>query len=268
MLEKKITFIGGGNMAEGIIRGMIQNEACKKETIEVFDVVERRLEYLKETYQIGIVSDIKESMEKADILFIAVRPQDAQQVLNQIKEYGREDALVVSICAGITLDAMLETVGENKKIARVMPNVLIEARHGYSGICTSAAVTSDDKKVLESMFAALGQTLFIAESQFDAFTAFSCAGPAYIMHCIEGMIDAGVRSGFSRYDSRNMVLENFIGSGIMLAETGMHPFEQVDKMTSPSGVTIEGVAVLNESGLTGILMKAVQAALDRTKKLS
>ena len=252
MLEKKITFIGGGNMAEGIIRGMIQTETCKNETIEVFDVVERRLEYLKETYQVGIVSDIKESMEKADVLFIAVRPQDAQQVLNQIKEYGKEDALVVSICAGITIDTMLETVGENKKIARVMPNVLIEARHGYSGICTSAAVTADDKKVLESMFAALGQTLFITESQFDAFTAFSCAGPAYIMHCIEGMIDAGVRSGFSRYDSRNIVLENFIGSGIMLTETGQHPFEMVDKMTSPSGVTIEGVAVLNEAGLTGI----------------
>ena len=125
-----------------------------------------------------------------------------------------------------------------------------------------------NKKDIEAMFAALGQTLFIQESQFDAFTAFSCAGPAYIMHCIEGMIDAGVQSGFSRFDSRNMVLENFIGCGLLLQETDLHPFQQVDRMTSPAGVTIEGVAVLNESGLTGILMKAVKAALDRTKELS
>lgn len=267
MLNKKVTFIGGGNMAEGIIRGMIQNEACKKENIEVFDVVARRLDYLKETYEIGIVTDIEKSIAASEILFVAVRPQDAQGVLNQIKD-NNADALVISICAGITLDTMGQILGADKRVARVMPNVLIEARHGYSGVCTSGAVTEEDKKDIEEMFAAIGQTMFINESQFDAFTAFSCAGPAYIMHCIEGLIDAGVQSGFSRFDSRNMVLENFIGSGLMLTKTGDHPFEQVDKMTSPAGVTIEGVAVLNEAGLTGILMKAVKAALDRTKELA
>lgn len=267
MLNKKVTFIGGGNMAEGIIRGMIQNNACKKENIEVFDVVERRLDYLKETYGIGVVTDIDASIGNSEILFIAVRPQDAEGVLNQIKENNAK-AMVISICAGITLDTMTVILGKEIHVARVMPNVLIEAKHGYSGVCVSEAVTAEDKADIEEMFAAIGQTMFINEGQFDAFTAFSCAGPAYIMHCIEGMIDAGVQSGFSRFDSRNMVLENIIGSGLMLKKTGEHPFQQVDKMTSPAGVTIEGVAVLNEAGLTGIMMKAVKAALDRTKELA
>lgn len=267
MLNKKVTFIGGGNMAEGIIRGMIQNDACKKDNIEVYDVVARRLEYLNETYGIGIVTDIEKSIADSEILFIAVRPQDAEGVLTQIKENNAK-ALVISICAGITLDTMSGILGEDVSIARVMPNVLIEAKHGYSGVCANKAVTEENKKDIDEMFSAIGQTMFINEAQFDAFTAFSCAGPAYIMHCIEGLIDAGVQSGFSRFDSRNMVLENIIGSGMMLKQTGDHPFEQVDKMTSPAGVTIEGVAVLNKEGLTGIMMKAVKAALDRTKELS
>lgn len=268
MLNKKVAFIGGGNMAEGIIRGMIQEGACAKENIAVYDVVERRLEYLKETYQVEIISDLKQAIGSSDILFIAVRPQDADQVLTQIKEEGGEKALIISICAGVTLDKMLGVIGEDSRIARVMPNVLIEAKHGYSGVCASPKVMKEDQTDLEIMFNALGQTMFISESQFDAFTAFSCAGPAYVMHCISGLIDAGVQCGFSRYDSRNMVLENIIGSGILLNKTGEHPFERVDKMTSPAGVTIEGVAVLNESGFTGILMDAVKAALDRTKELS
>lgn len=255
-------------MAEGIIRGMIQQNACNPETIEVYDILERRLDYLKETYQVHVVPDIMQAIVHSDILFIAVRPQDAQGVLKQIKNNNRNNALVISICAGVTLEQMEGVLDANARIARVMPNVLIEAKHGYSGVCVNRTVTDEDKKTLEQMFSALGQTLFIQENQFNAFTAFSCAGPAYIMHCIEGLIDAGVQSGFSRYDARNIVLENFIGSGHMLQMTDLHPFQQVDRMTSPAGVTIEGVSVLNENGLTGILMKAVKAALDRTKELS
>lgn len=268
MLNKKVTFIGGGNMAEGIIRGMLNEKAAKKEWIEVYDIVERRLDYLKETYGVEVAAETEKAIEASDIVFIAVRPQDAQGVLEQIRDYKKTAGLIISICAGITLEQMEEVLGKDTRIARVMPNVLIEAKHGYTGICANKAVTAEDKKDMEEMFAAIGQTLFIQESQFDAFTAFSCAGPAYIMHCIEGLIDAGVQSGFSRFDARNIVLENFVGSGMLLQMTDLHPFQQVDRMTSPAGVTIEGVSVLNECGLTGILMKAVKTALNRTKDLS
>lgn len=268
MLNKKIIFIGGGNMAEGIIRGMIRHKVCEKENIAVYDIADKRLEFLKETYGIGIIKDLKTSAAAADILFIAVRPQDAGGVFKQIKDYASEEALIISICAGITLHTMAEAIGEKRRIARVMPNVLIEAGRGYSGVCVNECVTEENKTETEAILAALGRTLFISESQFDAFTAFSCAGPAYVMHCIAGLIDAGVRCGFSRADARSMVLENFIGSGLTLEQTGEHPFEQVDKMTSPAGITIEGVCVLNEAGLSGILMKAVKAAMDRSRELS
>lgn len=268
MLNKRIAFIGGGNMAEGIIKAMLEQKACEAQNISVYDVVEQRLTYLKKEYSVEIISDLDQAVQTHEMLFIAVRPQDTEQVFKQIKENNGDGALIISICAGITLSTMAAAIGEDARLARVMPNVLVEAKHGHSGVCLSPSITEEDKEDLENMFGALGQTLFIQESQFDAFTAFSCAGPAYILHCISGLIDAGVHSGFSRYDSRKLVLENVLGSALVLEKTGEHPFERVDKMTSPAGVTIEGVSVLNKSGITGILMEAVEAALERTQELS
>ena len=268
MSDRKIAFIGGGNMAEGIIKAMLEGQEYQAKNISVYDVVEQRLTYLQEQYAVEIIRDLDQAVSKHEILFVAVRPQDTPNVFKQIKDNGGDKALIVSICAGITLSTMAEAIGEEARLARVMPNVLVEAKHGHSGVCLSPTITDADKAELEKMFGALGQTLFIQESQFDAFTAFSCAGPSYILHCISGLIDAGVHSGFSRYDARKMVLENVLGSALVLEKTGEHPFERVDKMTSPAGVTIEGVAVLNKSGITGILMEAVEAALERTKELS
>lgn len=268
MMQEKIAFIGGGNMAEGIIKAMLEDKTIAADNISVYDVVPARLDYLSKEYKINVIADLDAAIKEHGVLFVAVRPQDTECVFDQIKDNGGADALVVSICAGITLDTMSKAINENGRMARVMPNVLVEAKHGYTAICASEAVSDADKETLESMFGALGQTMFIAESQFDAFTAFSCAGPAYILHCISGMIDAGVHAGFSRPDARRMVLENFIGSAKVLELTGEHPFERVDKMTSPAGVTIEGVSVLNKSGLTGILMETVAAAMRRTEELA
>ncbi len=268
MLEEKIAFIGGGNMAEGIIHAMIKESVISSHNIHVFDIIKQRMDYLNKTYHIELITDLDKELSDFDILFIAVRPQDAEGVLRQIKESVVKSPLIISICAGITINDIEKELGETTKISRVMPNVLVEARHGFTGICVSPTVKEKDQSILKALFKALGQTIFIPESQFDAFTAFSCAGPAYLMYCISGLIDAGVQCGFSRNDSRNMVLENVIGSGLVLQETGEHPMQRVDKMTSPAGVTIDGVAILNKEGLTGILMEAVKSALDRTRDLS
>jgi len=267
MLNKKIAFIGGGNMAEGIIKAMIQEEACSAEQINVSDVVQSRLDYLAEQYQLKTFTSIADAIADVQMIFVAVRPQDAAGVFQELKEKEQNGSLVISICAGITLAKMQSGLGDQARLARVMPNVLSDAHHGYSGICLSAEITSEDKADLTTLFNALGKSIFIEESQFDAFTAFSCAGPAYIMECISGLIDAGVQSGFSRSASRDMVLENFIGSGLALDQSGEHPLARVDKMTSPGGITIDGISSLNKAGLTGILMAAVGAALKRTKEL-
>lgn len=266
MLNKKITFIGGGNMAEGIINAMIDNKVFDSSKINVYDIAHERLDYLEKTYKVNIFSDSIKACDDSDIILVAVRPQDAKEVLGQLTKY-KDSKLIVSICAGITIEKIQSVLGEASKVVRVMPNVLSDSHHGYTGISLSKEITEEDKKVIKTAFSSLGQVIFIPESQFDAFTAFSCAGPAFVMYCISGLIDAGVQSGFSRQDSRNMVLENFIGSGLSLEQTGEHPMVRIDKMTSPAGCTIDGVAVMSRLGLTGILMEAVKASLDRTRKL-
>lgn len=268
MLDKKVLFIGGGNMAEGIIRGQIKSDAIKKENIYVYEILESRSKYLKDEFGIQIVSSLKEALQTADIVFIAVRPQNAIEVLAQVKEAGNTKALILSICAGITLTTMVETLSSEYRIARIMPNVLIEAQHGYSGVCINPMVTGEDKSDIEYLLKALGQTMFIDEVLFNEFTAFSCAGPAYIFSFITAMIDAGVHSGFSRDDARNIVLANMIGSAKMVELTGKHPYEIIDTMTSPAGVTIEGIKTLNEKGFQGIVMNCVHDAVKKAQDLS
>lgn len=265
MKNSKIVFIGAGNMAEGIIRGQLNTGAFESSHISIYEILESRAKYMVDTYGVSSVSTISEGVKNADIVFIAVRPQDAIGVLDEISKASNKQALILSICAGITLDTMNTHLSDDYRIARIMPNVLIEAQNGYSGVCVNANVTKDDKEVIEYILKALGQTMFIPETLFDEFTAFSCAGPAYVLYFANALIDAGVQSGFSREDSRNIVLANLLGTSQMLSITGSHPYQIVDTMTSPAGVTIEGLKSLNEDGFTGSVMRCVETAVQKAK---
>ncbi len=265
-MSKTILFIGGGNMAEGLMRGMINQKVFEPSEISVFDVVPERLQHLQNTYGVRPVSDKAQAVSQADTLFIAVRPQDAVPVLNELKELGADKKLTISICAGISLEKLEAALGKNR-IFRVMPNVLIDVRHGYSAVCANSAITAQDKAEVTRMLEAVGQIMFIDESLFDTFTAFSGSGPAYIYHCILGLVDGGVLTGFSRADAYKIVLANCIGAAEMIKHTGKHPCQLQDTMTSPDGCTIEGLMVLNKAGLQGILMDCVKMAVDKVKRM-
>lgn len=266
MLKETILFIGGGNMAEGIIRGIINTQTMQPNQIMVSELLPERKVYLRETYQIEIVEDLMEAVAKADVIFIAVRPQDAKESVVAVAGAMNPEQIIISICAGIDLDRLNEWTGNDKKMVRVMPNVLIEARNGYSGVCVSEKITGEDKSIISALMDTIGKTMFIPEQQFNEFTAFSCAGPAYVMYYLAALIDAGVESGFSRADATLMAVENMIGCGKMIAMTGKNPYQITDNMTSPAGVTIEGCHVLSKSGMHGIVMDAVRAAVKRANE--
>ncbi|MCC9294903.1 pyrroline-5-carboxylate reductase [Clostridium sp. WLY-B-L2] len=267
MLNKKIVFIGGGNMSEGIIRGIINNKVLVPGNIYVYDVLDERIEYLHNTYGIVSILNVEESVRKADIIIIAVRPQDFNQVVVLIKGNTSNGQIIISICAGINVAKMANFIGNEHKFARIMPNTMVEAQHGYSGVCVNDKIANEDKEIISTLFNCLGQTMFINEVLFDEFTAFSCAGPAYVLYFIAAMIDAGVQSGFSRKDSTAITIENIIGSAMMVQMTGKHPYQITDTMTSPAGVTITGCHVLSKTGFHGIVMDAVESAVKRTREL-
>ncbi len=266
MLNKKITFVGGGNMAEGIIRGIINTNTMNPEQITVSEIIPQRREYLKEAYNITVSGNQVETSKSADIIFLAVRPQDAEESLRKISSALNSNQILISICAGIDLERLNLWTNGHRKIAKVMPNVLIEARHGYSGVCISENISDDDQSIITELFNAIGQTMFIPENLFNEFTAYSCAGPAYVMYFLSALIDAGVEAGFSRNNSTSIAIENLIGSGLMIEKTRKHPNQITDTMTSPAGVTIEGCHVLSKSGFHGIVMDAINAAVKRANE--
>lgn len=253
-------------MAEGIIRGLINTETLSPKNIYVSEIIKKRQEYLEDTYHLVITQDVCKDVQDADIVLLAVRPQDVENTLNSVKDSLNDEQILVSICAGIDLNRLDQYTNGNKKIARVMPNVLIEARHGYSGVCVSSRINDEDKEVISTLFEAIGQTMFIPESLFDEFTCYSCAGPAYVLYFMAALIDAGVEAGFSRSDATSMTIENLIGSAMMLDMTKKNPYQITDTMTSPAGVTIEGLHVLSKEGFQGIVMDSVRAAIKRSKE--
>lgn len=267
MLDKKITFIGGGNMAEGIIGGIVANEIFKPKNVTVFDILDERRKYIEATYGINASNTAVSAVNGADIVVIAVLPQDIEKASENIKNELPEDSIIISICAGTKIEKLKNIFGSNHKIVRVMPNTMIEAKHGYSAVSVNEKITDSDKEIIKTLLSGLGKAMFIDERLINAFTAYSCAGPAYIMYFIAALIDSGVESGLSRKDSTAIALENLIASALTLQNTGKHPYEITDRMNSPAGIGINAAHVLNEAGFHGTVMSAVKKALERTNEL-
>lgn len=267
MLQKKIIFIGGGNMAEGMVKGFLLKGIFQPQDISIFDILTERMEYLETTYRIKQARKLDVAVREASIILMAVGPQDFVKAASSIKDFITKEQLVISICAGITIEKLMELFQENKKFARIMPNTMIETEHGYSAVCTSASIGNAEQAWLDAMLNALGRSLQIKESLFNAFTAYSCAGPAYVLYFLAAMIDAGVQSGFSRTDATAIASENLLAAATMVQQTGKHPYQITDTMTSPAGITIDGLQVLSEKGFHGIVMASVKQAVARTNEV-
>lgn len=266
-MSKKIIFCGGGNMAEGIIRGLIEKGAAKAEDITVNELNPARCDYLTQTYGVTALVDAAEVMKSADVFVIAVIPKVVPIVTQNIKKYMKTDALILSIAAGVMIETIEGYVGNDKKVVRIMPNTLIQSGNGHSAVYTNANIEEKDKEYITGFLNALGQTMYIREDMFGAFTAYSCSGPMWFYKTVEALIDSGVYVGFSRAEARNIVIKNMMGVAQILEMTGDHPTERVDEMCSPGGVTIEGFKVLQQKGLSACLMDSIDAAVKKANSI-
>lgn len=263
----KIGFLGGGHMAEGIIKGLLAENVVKANDIIVKEILPERAVYLKDTFHITIADDYKELADATELIVLAVRPQDAEKVGLELSSYIRENSILVSICAGIEMKKLAGWIGEKIRYARIMPNTLIDAKQGYSALAYAEHFGNADREAVEKITNAIGDTLVIKEEQFDAFTALSCAGPAWIILYANALIDAGVEAGLSRADSKHIVTKNLIGTGLILEKNAKHPNEILDDMNTPGGITIAGLHSFAKAGLHGITMDGVLAAWKRSQEL-
>ncbi len=264
-MSRKIVFLGGGNMAEGILRAMVSSGAFSPEDVTMQEILPARCEYLEKTYGVKAAADAGAAAASADMVIVAVVPSLVGAVAEPLKDIIGRETVIMSIAAGATVEALEGFFGAEKKILRMMPNVLNQVGVGYSAVVVNQNITDEDRAFAKAVADTLGTTKFIQEEQFDIFTSFCSTGPLWVYKFVEAMIDAGVYVGFGRQEARDMVLKNLTGVARLLEETGEHPVAKVDAMTSPAGITIEALAALQKSGFASDILDSIVAATKKAK---
>jgi pyrroline-5-carboxylate reductase len=265
-IEGTVGFIGTGNMAEALIRGLLHAGVAEKDQVIGSDPREERCQEMSGRYGIRVVEDNLEIARQADILVLSVKPQVMAKVLDQVGKQIHPHALVISIAAGIPL-AAIEAKLPQARVIRTMPNTPALVGAGATAIAAGGHATDDDLKAAKRIFDSVGTTVVLDEAQMDAVTGLSGSGPAYIFLIIEALSDAGVKVGLSRYNALALAAQTVLGSAKLLIETKEHPGQLKDMVTSPGGTAIAGLHTLEAGGLRTTLMDAVEAATRRSREL-
>jgi len=265
--NKQVGFVGTGNMGEALIHGLLHGHVCRPEQIICSDVRPERLKAIRETHGVRGTSHNTEVVKQSDIVILAVKPQIMKEVLEEIGKYLDFSKLIISIAAGVPLEAIENLLKKELKLIRVMPNICVSVREGVSAIAGGKHTSKEDLLMAKAIFDSVGKSLFIEEYLLDAVTGLSGSGPAYIFLIIDALADAGVKVGLSRTDSLVLASQTVLGAARMLMETGEHPGKLKDMVTSPGGTAIAGLHTLEAGGLRTTLINAVEVATERSKAL-
>lgn len=266
-IRETLGFVGGGQMAEALIKGLLSKKFLKPVQIKVSDPSEDRRNHLRETFGINTTPENKEAIKGSKIIILAVKPQVMPVVIEDIAPFVSSNHLVISIAAGITAHYIEKRLPEGVRVVRVMPNTPALVQAGAAALCKGSSASQVDMDIVRQILEAVGKAVVVPEALMDAVTGLSGSGPAYVFTFIEGLIDAGVREGLSRTVAQELVVQTVRGAALMCQNTGKHPAELTAMVTSPGGTTVAGLHVLERASLRGILMDAVRAATERSREL-
>ncbi len=262
---KNIGFIGAGNMATAIVKGLLK-AGQPKDSIFVYDCNVRQLKHMAEM-GVQIVYTGEELVEKCDIIVLAVKPQNYDEVLAEIKSAATEDKVFVTIAAGISIDYVRKGLGINCPMVRVMPNTPLLLGKGATALCRSDNISDENFKIVYDMFANSGKAVVLPEEQMNAVIAVNGSSPAYVYLFAKAMTDYAVSVGIDSETALKLVAQTFIGSAEMLLSSGDDPDTLINKVCSKGGTTIEAVNVLNENNVPKIIMDAMAACTKRAEEL-
>ena len=266
-MEKKIGFIGCGNMGTAMIQGILESGKCPPQEMMISCRTKKTLEEKKAQFGVQISTDNRDVAAFADILFVAVKPQFYAEVLEEIKDLLTEEQILVSIAPGKTLVWFDEVLGRNLKVIRTMPNTPSMVKEGMMGMCPNENVTAEDMETVRDICSGFSKTEIIGEHLMDVVTAVSGSSPAYVFMFIEAMADEAVAAGMPRKQAYEFASQSVLGSARMVLETGRHPGELKDMVCSPGGTTIQAVKVLEEKGMRAAVMDAMDACIEKSKSM-
>lgn len=265
-IAEKIAFIGGGQMAEALIAGLVSTRCCAPDQIWATDPVAARCDTLKRLYGVRVGGTNQEAAAWAGIIVLAVKPQILNGVMKELAGELKR-ALTVSVAAGIPIQTITSAGGTGTRVVRAMPNTPAMVREGMTALAIGPGVSEGDAGLARRMFESVGKVVAVEERLMDAVTGLSGSGPAYVFLAIEALADGGVKMGLPRATAEVLAAQTVLGAARMVIETGEHPARLKDKVASPGGTTIAGLHRLEVGGMRATLIDAVEAATKRSQEL-
>ena len=267
MLKYKIIgFIGGGNMAEALIKGLLAGGVPAAHLI-VSEPVEKRRLFLSGNFGLRCIESNSALVAECDVIVLAIKPQIADKVLEEIGSLGSTGKLFISIMAGIRIETIEAAFHGKPRVVRIMPNTPALVMEAASAVSPGTHASSDDISLAQRILELVGKAWLVEEKLLDAVTGLSGSGPAYVLTFIEALSDAGVKNGLPRDVATGLAAQTVFGTAKLLIETREHPAVLRDKVTSPGGTTIAGLHALENDRMRGAVMNAVSAAVARSREM-
>lgn len=263
----KLGFIGGGNMAFAMLKGIFGQNLLDREHVIVSDASEEACLRLRKAFDIETTQDNLKVVESAQCIVLAVKPQFYQTVIRQIRDNISDSHLIVTIAPGKTIEWLEECFVKDVKIVRTMPNTPAQVGEGMTGICANANVTPEELRMVRRIFSSFGKAQVVPQTMMEAVVSVSGSSPAYVFLFLEALADAAVADGMPRKMAYEFAAQAVYGSAKMMLETGLHPGELKDMVCSPGGTTIEAVRVLEEKGFRSSIIEAAKACAQKARQL-
>ena len=266
MRTERIAFFGGGNMAAAILGGLLADGVVPPSQVVASDLSEDRRALLSEQFGIQVTADNAEAVRDADVVVVAVKPQQAPEALTAVKEAFSEKQLLVSICAGLPTTALESLVPA--RVVRVMPNLPALVCRSVTAICGGTRATAADLDLTEALFSATGAVVRLPENRMNEVTALSGSGPGYVFAFMEAMVAAAIEMGLDPAMAQTMAVETVRGAAELAADTGEDPAELRRRVSSKGGTTLAGLAAMEAGGFSKAVAAGMKAARDRAAELA
>lgn len=266
--NKKVAVLGAGKLGGMLLQALLKEGLLKKELTRATMRHAEKARALAEKLGIDVGTDNARAVQGADIVFVCVKPQTVEEVMQEIRSSVSADVLVISVAASVSTGQIENVLGNETAVVRAMPNTPCALGAGMTGLCKGRYVSSDEIALACSLFEVVGRTVVVDEKHMDAVTGLSASGPAFIYIILESLAEAGVKVGLPREVATLLAAQMTMGSAKMVLETGDHPAQLKDSVTTPAGCTIDGILELEEGKLRVTLIKAVVKATQRARELA
>jgi pyrroline-5-carboxylate reductase len=267
-MSRKICVLGAGKAGEALVAGLISSGWAQPDDIVATARHQDRLDELGERYGIETTLANADAVKGAAVVVIAVKPQDIEALLAEVRGALEPSQTVLSIAAAIPTTLIERQLGDAVPVVRAMPNTPVTVQEGMAGVAGGAHAGEDQLALAEEVLGSVGRSVRVDEAYMDAVTAVSGSGPAYFALLAESMIEAGILLGLSREVATDLVVQTMLGTAKLLRDERMHPVELREMVTSPGGTTISAIRELEQAGVRAAFLNAIQAAMQRSRELA